>query len=81
MRISAHAKDSEQGGQVVNRDRYVTPFEDFWSFGRSETLWKLKEVLPAAQGRKLMTMENVDEDSGPAQLELVLQATAGAVTE
>lgn len=70
VRISAHAQRIlSRGGQVVNRDRYVTPFEDFWTFGRSETLWKLKEVLPAAEGQKLMTMENVDEDSTPAQLD------------
>ena len=70
VRISAHAQRIlSRGGKVVNQDRYVTPFEDFWSFARSDNIWKLKEVLPVAEGRKHMTMENVDEDSSPAQLD------------
>jgi hypothetical protein len=34
--------------------------------------WKLKEVLPPAGGEKLITEENVDEDSSAGQMQWLL---------
>ena len=69
VRISAHAqKIMRKGPRILNEQRYVTPFEEYWTFGRHENTWKLKEVLPAARGEKMITEENVDEDSSRGQL-------------
>ena len=49
-RISADAqKVIRQNGSVLRQDEYVTPFEEYWTFGRHEGQWKLKEVLPPAR--------------------------------
>ena len=69
-RISAHAQQfvrRADGGEVA-RDEYVKPFVEFWTFGRLDKVWKLKEVLPPAQGARELAAENVDEDSSGAQL-------------
>ncbi len=69
MRISAHAqKIVRKGDRVLSEQPYVTPFEEYWTLGRLDEQWKLKEVLPPARGRKLIAEENVDEDSSPEQL-------------
>ncbi len=70
VRIDAHAQRIvRKGGQPWREDRYVTPFEEFWTFGRLDNDWKLKEVLPPARGKERTREENIDEDSGPGQLE------------
>ncbi len=76
VRISAHAqKIVSKAGRKLSEDKYVMPFEDFWTFGRSEEKWKLKEVLPAAEGKKRLTEENIDEDSSAGQLEWYYRQT------
>ncbi len=76
VRISAHAqKIVRKGDRVLNEQPYVTPFEEYWIFGRLEEQWKLKEVLPPARGKKLIAEENVDEDSSPEQLKWYYRQT------
>ncbi len=70
VRISAHAQKIERKVQMVLKEQpYVTPFEEYWTFGRQDKTWKLKETLPPARGAKLMTEENVDEDSSADQMQ------------
>jgi predicted lipid-binding transport protein (Tim44 family) len=70
VRIDVHAQRIvRKGGKLWREDRYVTPFEEYWTFGRLDNDWKLKEVLPPARGKGKTSEENVDEDSGPGQLE------------
>ena len=69
-RISAHAQQfvRRTDGTEVARDDYVVPFVEFWTFGRLDSQWKLKEVLPTAEGARELAAENVDQDSNAAQL-------------
>ena len=70
VRISAHAQKIERKGQTVLKEQpYVTPFEEYWTFGRRDGIWKLKEVLPPARGVKRMAEENVDADSSAEQMQ------------
>lgn len=70
VRISAHAQRIvRKGEKVVSEQQYVTPFEEYWVFGRLDGQWKLKEVLPPGRGQKEVTLENVDEDGTPDQLQ------------
>jgi predicted lipid-binding transport protein (Tim44 family) len=70
VRISAHAQRIiRQGEKTLSIQEYVTPFEEYWTFGRLEGQWKLKEVLPPGRGKKAIDLENVDEDSSPGQLQ------------
>jgi predicted lipid-binding transport protein (Tim44 family) len=76
VRISAHAQRFvKQGGAVVGEDECVTPFTEYWMFGRRDGQWKLKEVLPEAKGKGLVGKENVDEDSSQAQLQWYYRQT------
>ena len=76
VRISAHAqKIVRKGGRTQSEDRYVTPFEDYWTFGRLDEQWKLKEVLPPAEGKKRISEENVDEDTTAGQLQWYYRQT------
>jgi predicted lipid-binding transport protein (Tim44 family) len=76
VRVSAHAqKIVRKGGLNQHEDRYVTPFEDYWTFGRLDEQWKLKEVLPPTEGKKRMAEENVDEDSSTGQLQWYYRQT------
>ena len=76
VRISAHAqKMVRKGGFTQSEDRYVTPFEDYWTFGRLDQQWKLKEVLPPAAGKKRIAEENVDQDSSAGQLQWYYRQT------
>ena len=69
-RLSAHAQQfvRRADGSEVARDDDVIPFVEFWTFGRLDNQWKLKEVLPAAEGARELAAENVDQDSNAAQL-------------
>jgi predicted lipid-binding transport protein (Tim44 family) len=70
VRIDAHAqKIIRKGDQVMSEQAYVTPFEEYWTLGRLDEQWKLKEVLPPARAKKIVAQENVDEESSPGQLE------------
>ena len=68
-RISAHAQEVvRKGDRVKSEQPDVTPFEEYWTLGRLDEQWKLKEVMPPARGQKLIAEENVDEDGSPEQL-------------
>jgi hypothetical protein len=70
VRISAHAQRVfREGDRIISQQEDVTPFEEYWIFGRLDQQWKLKEVLPPGQGKKKITEENVDEESGPGQMQ------------
>ena len=76
VRISAHAqKIVRKGRQILSGQQYVTPFEEYWTFGRLDEAWKLKEVLPPARGEKMMAEENVDEDSSAGQMQWYYRQT------
>ncbi|MCG6537947.1 MAG: hypothetical protein L7F78_25340 [Syntrophales bacterium LBB04] len=76
MRIDAHAQKIVRKGETIfSEQEYVTPFEEFWTFGRRLARWKLKEVLPPARGKRLVEEENVDEESSPGQLEWYYRQT------
>ncbi len=70
VRINAHAQRIlYKGSAVWSAQEDVEPFEEFWTFGRLDGVWKLKELLPTAKGKKKLASENVDEDSSPDQLQ------------
>jgi predicted lipid-binding transport protein (Tim44 family) len=70
VRISAHAQRIVRRREMVeSRDEDVRPWEEFWTFGRLDRAWKLKEVLPAEQGREHVRQENLDQDTSADQLQ------------
>jgi hypothetical protein len=76
VRISAHAQRAvRRNNLLISRDADVTPFVEFWSFGRRDNEWKLKEVLPAARGGEQLAAENVDEGSSAEQLQWFYKQT------
>jgi predicted lipid-binding transport protein (Tim44 family) len=61
-RVSAHAQVIKwQNSAVLEQQPYVTPFVAYWTFGRMDNQWRLKEILPEAGGQGLVTQDNVDE--------------------
>ncbi len=46
----------------------MAPFEEYWSLGRLDERWKLKEVLPQVEGERRLGEENIDEDSTAGQM-------------
>jgi len=54
---------------VIYRQEYVTAFEEYWTFGRLDGAWKLKEVEPPSAGRRMIGAENLDQDSNLSQLQ------------
>jgi predicted lipid-binding transport protein (Tim44 family) len=76
VRISAHAQKAvRRNGLLLSQDPYVTPWTEYWTFGRLDNEWKLKEVEPPARGEEMIKMENVDEGSSPQQLQWYYQQT------
>lgn len=76
VRITAHAQRIiHKGDQIRSEQQDVTPFEEYWTFGRLDEQWKLKEVLPPALGKKEIVEENVDEDSSQSQLQWYYRQT------
>jgi predicted lipid-binding transport protein (Tim44 family) len=76
VRISAHAQRAvRRNNLLISQDADVTPFVEFWTFGRLDNEWKLKEVLPPARGSELVAAENVDEGSSPEQLQWYYKQT------
>jgi predicted lipid-binding transport protein (Tim44 family) len=70
VRISAHAQRILYKRDAVwSSQKDVTPFDEYWVFGRLNGMWKLKELLPPAGGKQKITQDNVDEDSSPEQLQ------------
>jgi predicted lipid-binding transport protein (Tim44 family) len=69
-RISAHAQTAiNQNGKLLRQDEDVSPFEEYWTFGRLDNQWKLKEILPPAGGQSILQQENLDEESSPDQVQ------------
>jgi predicted lipid-binding transport protein (Tim44 family) len=76
VRISAHAQRAvRRNNLLISQDPDVTPFVEFWTFGRLDNEWKLKEVLPPAKGGELVAAENVDEGTSPEQLQWYYKQT------
>lgn len=74
VRVSAHAQRIRmRSGYVLDREEYVTPFDEYLTFGRLDGQWKLKEIVPPTKGRRLVDEENVDEESSPEQLQWYYQ--------
>jgi predicted lipid-binding transport protein (Tim44 family)/uncharacterized membrane protein YgcG len=74
VRIIAHAQRIiRKDGQIMSEQEDVSPFEEYWMFGRLNNQWKLKEVLPPGRGKKMIVQENIDEESGPGQLQWYYQ--------
>jgi predicted lipid-binding transport protein (Tim44 family) len=80
VRISAHAqKIVRKGRQILSEQRYVTPFEEYWTFGRLDGVWKLKEVVSPAQGEKLIAEDNIDEESSKGQMQWYYRQTRASL--
>ena len=47
----------------------VTPWEEYWAFGRDEDRWNLKEIFPDEQGNAIWDQENFDEDTAQQMLD------------
>jgi len=76
VRISAHAQRVVwRNDLLISQEPYVTPFVEFWTLGRLNDEWKLKEVLLPARAAQLAAAENVDEDSSPEQLQWYYKQT------
>jgi predicted lipid-binding transport protein (Tim44 family) len=76
VRFSAHMQQVVLGsGRVLMQDQDVKPFVEFWTFGRQDNRWKLKEVLPPAQGQQQMAAENIDEGSSRGQMQWYYRQT------
>jgi predicted lipid-binding transport protein (Tim44 family) len=76
VRIDAHAQQVVRKGDHTEREQpYVTPFEEFWTFGRLDDQWKLKEVVSASQAKQMISTENIDEDSSAGQLDWYYRQT------
>ena len=68
--VSAHAQVIvTRASRVEYSDPDVRPLQDYWTFGRADSRWVLREILPAADGASLLRRENVDEGSSPEMLE------------
>ena len=71
VRIRAHAQRRFfKGNTITHQDADVTTWEEYWVFGNHnrQGIWKLKEMLPDAQGKGLWDQENVDEDTSEQML-------------
>ena len=73
-RVRAHAQQIvSKLDSTVKQDADVAPFEQFLTMGRLDGRWKLKEILPPADARKLIASENLDQDSNLQQLQWYYQ--------
>ncbi|MEI7530119.1 MAG: Tim44-like domain-containing protein, partial [Elusimicrobiota bacterium] len=69
-RITAIAqKTLMHEGKVVHQETYAAPFSEYWVFGRQDGRWKLKELLPKADGGKVLLEDEQETDSSPVQIE------------
>ena len=76
-RITAIAqKTLTREGKVVHQEAYTTPFSEYWVFGRLDGRWKLKELLPKADGGKVLQQDEQETESNPMQLEWYYQKKA-----
>ena len=76
VRISAHAQRIiRQSDRTLSEQETVTPFEEYWTFGRLDGRWKLKEVLPPGQGKKSGWPGKRGRRQQPRTTPMVLPAT------
>lgn len=76
VRIYAHAqKITRKNGNVLSEQPYATPFEEYWTLGRLDEEWKLKEVLPSGRARKIVSEENINEESSAGELQWYYRQT------
>ncbi len=76
VRISAHAQRIvRRNSLLISQDEDVTPWVEYWTFGRLDNMWKLKEVLPEARGEAALSAENVDEGTSADQLQWYYKQT------
>ena len=69
VRITAHAQRVvRRDGRVLSEQPDVTAFEEYWTFGRLDNRWKLRDIEPPSRGRSKLARENKDEDSTPEQM-------------
>jgi len=74
-RICARARKTLlRNGEVVYRDPFITPFTEYWIFEKQDGRWKLRELLPRADGRKVLEGDDQETDSSPVQMEWYYQA-------
>lgn len=53
VRIDAHAQRIvRKASKIISQQPYVTPFEEYWTFGRFGTTWRLKEFFRQQRERK-----------------------------
>ncbi|MBI5181462.1 MAG: TIM44-like domain-containing protein, partial [Nitrospirae bacterium] len=68
VRLAAHAqKVFKRNNEIIRQDEYVAPSEHYWTFGRKENQWLLKEILPSVS--KLAGKTDIDEDATKEQIE------------
>ena len=70
--ISAQAQNvlvNEKTGKIKSGDIFVRDFEEYWTFRRSGTEWKLAEISTSMKGRKFVASENVDEGTSKDMLQ------------
>lgn len=53
----------------MKRGKYVSPFEEYWTFQKRNGGWKLREVQQPFNAKAIIGMENIDEESGKEQLQ------------
>ena len=63
----------------MKAQEYVTPFEEYWTFGRLDGQWKLKEVLPPGRGEKAVDLEKCGRRQQPRSASMVLPPAPGPV--
>lgn len=69
VRITAHAQRVvRRDGGVLSEQPDVTAFEEYWTFGRLDNQWKLRDIELPSRGRSKLARENKDEDSTPEQM-------------
>lgn len=74
-RINAVAKKTlMRKGNTVYQDPFATPFTEYWVFEKQGGRWKLKELLPRIDGRKVLAGDDQETDSTPVQMEWYYRA-------
>jgi len=58
-----------RNGKTVHAEAFATPFTEYWVFERDGGRWKAKELLPRANGKKVLQRDDEETDSSPTQME------------
>jgi len=70
--ISAQAQNvlvNEKTGKTVSGGSFVHDFEEYWTFRRSGSEWKLAEISTSMKGKEFVASENVDEGTSKDMLQ------------